>query len=136
RIVAAVRLDNRLSSGAPIESILDQAVDHRRISQGRSIAQVVQLVTGDLAQYAAHDLARAGLRQTGGRLDEVRPGEGADLGGDDGLELGHQLLGDGNPLHRDDVGIDRLALDIVRAADHRRLGDVVVEHQGALYLGG
>src|SRR5689334_5455637 len=47
-------------------SIFHQVVDHRRIGQGRGVAQAPELVLGDLAQDAAHDLARAGLGQAWG----------------------------------------------------------------------
>jgi hypothetical protein len=33
------------------------------------------------------------------------------------------------PGHRRDVGVDALALDVVRIADHGGLGDGVVQHQ-------
>ena len=48
----------------PAQPVLDDVVDHRRLGQRRRIAEVVDLVRGHLAQDAAHDLARPGLRQS------------------------------------------------------------------------
>ena len=52
--------------------IAHQVVDHRRIGQRRGVAEVGEIVLGDLAQDPAHDLAGAGLRQTGRELQQVR----------------------------------------------------------------
>ena len=41
--------------------VLDQILHHRRFGQGRGITQVGEIILGDLAQDAAHDLARARL---------------------------------------------------------------------------
>ncbi|MCY1420576.1 hypothetical protein D9M71_362030 [compost metagenome] len=40
-----------------VQAFVDQALDHARIGQGRGIAEAVELVAGDLAQNAPHDLA-------------------------------------------------------------------------------
>lgn len=42
--------------------IVHQIGDHVRVSQGRGIAELIDLISGDLAQDAPHDLARASLR--------------------------------------------------------------------------
>lgn len=44
--------------------ILHNVLDHRRVCQRRYVAQLVVLVSGDLAQDSAHDLTRARLGQT------------------------------------------------------------------------
>ena len=49
------------------------------IGEGRGVAEVAEIVLGDLAQDAAHDLARAGLGQAGRPLDHVGRGDRADL---------------------------------------------------------
>ena len=60
--------------------IVHQVVDHRRVGQGRGIAQLIVLVGGDLAQDAAHDLARARFRQRWRPLQQVGRGDRADFG--------------------------------------------------------
>src|SRR5690606_19373880 len=134
RIEATPGLDNHIYSAPPVESVFDQAVDHRGVGQRGSVTEIVQLVAGNLAQDAAHDLAGAGLRQSAGDLNIVRPGKGAHLLADRHLELGENILGQGNALHRHDIGIDCLALDIVRTADYGGLGYPVVENQGAFHF--
>src|SRR5690554_86149 len=52
----------------PVLPILHQISDHGRIGQGGSVAQRVEVVLGDLAQDAAHDLAAAGLGKAGSPL--------------------------------------------------------------------
>src|SRR3546814_2887763 len=77
-----------IESSARHPALLDQRVDHRRVGQGAGVAELVGRVLGDLAQDAAHDLARAGLGQARRPLDVVGRGSGADLGAD----LLHQFL--------------------------------------------
>src|SRR3546814_468203 len=107
-----------------------------RVGQRAGIPKLVGRVLGDLAQDAAHDLARAGLGQARGPLDVVGGGGGADLGAD----LLHQLLAQLLALlfagHQGYVGVDALALDVVRETDHRGLGHLWVQHQRAFHLGG
>ncbi|MCY1431270.1 hypothetical protein D9M71_472350 [compost metagenome] len=40
-----------------IQAFIDQALYHAWIGQGRSVAQIVQFVAGNLTQNAPHDLA-------------------------------------------------------------------------------
>src|SRR5690606_18089129 len=47
-----------------------------------------------------------------------------------------QFLGAFLVANQGDVGVDALALDVVREAHHRRFGDLVVRYQRALHLGG
>jgi hypothetical protein len=49
----------------------DEILDDGRVGQRRSVAQCPEIVFGDLAQDAAHDLARSGLRQARRELDLV-----------------------------------------------------------------
>src|SRR5215468_6776247 len=60
-------------------AVLHQIVDHRRIGQRRGVAEIAEIVLGDLAQDAAHDLARPRLGQTGRPLDDIRRGDRSDL---------------------------------------------------------
>src|SRR5262245_11923242 len=62
-----------------VQPAVDQALHHAGIGKRGGIAEVFQLIAGDLAQDAPHDLARAGLRQRGRPLDQLRLGETADL---------------------------------------------------------
>ena len=57
----------------------DEVVDDGGIGQRRGIAEVGEIVLGDLAQNAAHDLAGTGLGQAGCELDEVGRGDRTDL---------------------------------------------------------
>ena len=59
-------------------AVVDQVVDHGRVGERRGVAEVGEIVLGDLAQDAAHDLAGAGLRQARRELDEVGRGDRAD----------------------------------------------------------
>ena len=59
-----------------------QLRDHSRIGQGGRVTEGAAL--GDVAQEAAHDLARAGLGEVGREEDVVGTGEGADLRRDEG----------------------------------------------------
>src|SRR5690606_20417022 len=50
-----------LIRSGPVHAVADEVVDHRRVGQRRGVPQRAEVVLGDLAQNAAHDLARAGL---------------------------------------------------------------------------
>src|SRR5262249_15291376 len=127
---SAHRLGNLLASDVMLFLLLVLGLElrhDRRVRQGRSIAERATL--GDVPEQATHDLAAARLRQLGGEDDVVRARERADLLGDVGLELVHQLRRAVDAaLHGDERG-DRLALDVVRLADHGRLGDRLVVDQ-------
>ena len=81
------------TEGSAVEALLDQAVDHAGVGQRRGVTHVLQLVAGDLAQDAPHDLARAGLGQARRPLDQLRLGEAADLLADQGQQVLLQLVG-------------------------------------------
>mmetsp|Transcript_21664 Transcript_21664/g.51386 ORF Transcript_21664/g.51386 Transcript_21664/m.51386 type:complete len:326 (+) Transcript_21664:42-1019(+) len=128
------------ASGCLLAEGLDELVDHAGVGEGRDIAELglvhALAAGGDLAQDAAHDLARARLRQGGRPLDDVGRGEGADLGAAHHDERLLELVGPLDALVGRHVDVDALALDGVREAHHRRLGDVGVQHDGRLDLGG
>mmetsp|Transcript_33036 Transcript_33036/g.84203 ORF Transcript_33036/g.84203 Transcript_33036/m.84203 type:complete len:297 (-) Transcript_33036:1328-2218(-) len=119
---------------------VDELVDHARVGEGRDVAELllVDLLTGrgDLAQDAAHDLARARLGQRGRPLDGVGRGEGTDLGAAEHDERLLELVAARDALVGRDVDVDALALDRVREAHDRSLGDVGVQHDGGLDLRG
>ena len=54
-----------------VHPVCNQVVYYRRLGERRGVAEGAEVVLGDLAQDAAHDLARTGLRQAGRPLDEV-----------------------------------------------------------------
>src|SRR6056297_4257084 len=58
-----------------VHPVLDQLVDNAGVGQCRGVAKAAIVVLGNLAQDTAHDLARTGLGQTRGPLDEVRRGD-------------------------------------------------------------
>ncbi len=108
--------------------VLHEVVDHGRIGRGRGVAEAGRFVLGDLAQDAAHDLAGARLGQAGRELDQVRRCDRADALADPGDQLLAQRFGRLSALHQRDIGIDALALDVVRVADdggfrHRLMRD-------------
>ena len=111
-------------------------VDDGGIGERRRVAQVAEIVLGDLAQDAAHDLARARLGQAGRPLDGVGRGDRADLLAHPCHQFLAQFLAGIEPGIQGDVGVDALALDVVREADNGRLGDQLVRHQRALDFGG
>jgi hypothetical protein len=55
---------NGILSDFLVLAVFDQIVDHARVSQGRSVAQRAEIILGNLAQDAAHDLAGAGLERS------------------------------------------------------------------------
>src|SRR6185312_10091621 len=77
------------------QPFLDEALHHRGIGEGGDVAELVGLVLADLAQDAAHDLARAGLGQAGRPLDVVGRGDRADLLAHPGDQFLLQLVGAG-----------------------------------------
>jgi len=56
-----------------------QHLDDVRVGQRGRVADLVHLVLGNLAQDAAHDFARARLRQRRRELDFVGHSDGADF---------------------------------------------------------
>ena len=121
--------------GALVHAVLDEIVDHRRIGQRRGVAEVGEIVLGDLAQDAPHDLAGAGLRQAGRELDEVGLGDRADLLADPLDQFLAQRVVASLAGHQRDIGVDALALDGVRIADDGGLRHLVVGDQRRFDLG-
>ena len=66
------------------------------------------LALRDVLEQAAHDLARARLRQVGREQEQRRPREAADVGGDVLRELGAQVLGRLHAVAQDHEGGDVL----------------------------
>ena len=104
-------------------------LDHVRVGKRRRIAK--SALFGDVAQQAAHDLARAGLGQVGGKEEELRLRDRPDDLGDVTAQLFPSALLGSCSAAKDDVGEDRLARDRVVLADDRRFGDGLVIDQRA-----
>src|SRR5882757_1443587 len=107
-----------LSGGVAIlllfAAVLDQVVDHGGIGERRGVTEIGEIVLGDLAQDAPHDLARACLGQAGCPLDDVGRRDRANLLAHPADQLLAHSLGGLLARVQSDVGIDSLALDVVR----------------------
>ena len=114
---------------------IDQVLHHTRVGQGRDIAQGIVLTRGNLAQDAAHDLARPGLRQPRRPLDHIRRGDRADFLAHPVLQFQAQLLAGLDTGVEGDIHIDALPLDVVRHTHHRGLGHFRMRHHGTFDLG-
>jgi hypothetical protein len=119
-----------------VQPVVDEFVDDRRVGEGRGVAEETGLVRRDLAQDAPHDLARAGLLQSGRPLQEVGGGDRADLPPHPGDEFAAQFVARRLVDPQGHEGVDALAFDVVRIADDRGLGDPRMGDERALDLGG
>ena len=45
------------STASAVHAVIDQIIDDSRFGEGRGIAKIAEIILGDLAQDAAHDLA-------------------------------------------------------------------------------
>ncbi len=107
--------------------VVDNLLDHGGVGQGAHVAEVVVLIGGNFPENTAHDFARSRLRQSGADLDLLRDGKPRYVLLDARLQLGDEVgladvAGLGGLLEHD-IGVDALALDIVRVADDSGLGD-------------
>ena len=111
-------------SGLLVLAVLDQVVDHRRIGQRGRIAKRAEIVLGDLAEDAPHDLAGARLGEARRELDLV----GARQRTDFLPHMRHEVLAEFFRTflarHQRHVAINALALDVVRVADDGCLGNL------------
>src|SRR3954447_21224885 len=118
-------------------SLLDLALEllhHVGVAQRGDVTELAAL--RDVAQQAAHDLARAGLRQVVGPDDALGPRELADPLGDVLADLLHELVVALalRALERDEGG-HGLAGVLALLAERRGLGDLRVGHDRRLDLG-
>src|SRR3954466_4677616 len=72
-------------------AVLDEVVHDARVGQRRGVAERAEIILGDLAQDAAHDLAGPRLGQARCELDVVGRGDRPDLTANEGDELLAQL---------------------------------------------
>jgi phosphoribosylanthranilate isomerase len=114
----------------------DQGLDDVRIGEGGGVADLIDLVFGDLAQNAAHDFAGASLGQCRGELDFVRSGDGPDFLADMKDEFLAEFVGFSDALLEGDEGIEALAFDVVRHGGDGGFGDFRMADEGAFDLGG
>ena len=119
-----------------ILAFFDEVGDHRWFGQRRDIAEIAEIVLGDLAQDSPHDLAGASLRQSWRELNEIRRGDRADLLAHPIAQLDLERVRFRLPRHQRDVAIDALALDVVGIADHGGLRDLGMGDERGLDLGG
>src|SRR5436309_8912901 len=91
-----------------------QSINDAGIGERRGVAETRRRAFGNLAQDAAHDLARTGLGQRGGEVDLLGGGKRANFLADLGVELFAQRVVAVFAGVERDVGVDRLALDVVR----------------------
>ncbi len=69
-------------------------------------------------------------------MDDIRRGDGADLASDQCRQFSSQIVPRRYAGHGRHIGVDALALDVVRVADDGGLRHLRVEHQGGLDFGG
>src|SRR5690348_6706742 len=118
------------------QTLFDKRAHYARIGQRRNVAQLIRLVLGNLAQDAAHDLARACLRQRIGPLDVIGQRDRPDLLAHFVAEFLLQSVRRLRARDQGDKGIDALPLDFVRAADYRGLGHLRMRNERALHFRG
>ena len=106
-----------------IDPVADQIFDNRGIGQGGNITERLKFLFGNLAQDAAHDFAGTGFWQSGCELNDVRAGDRPDILATPGDEI-RAAPRSAQGGSSSDVGIDALALDVVRIADHGGFGDL------------
>ena len=112
-----------------------QLIEHRAIFKGGGVAAHL-LAIGQSPQNPAHDLAAAGFRQGIAELDQIRPGDRADLLAHMAAQLRHQgvvAVAAGLQGHE---GSDGLPLELIWPVHHSRFRHSRVAHQGALDLHG
>ena len=110
-----------------------QPAHHLRIRQRRRVAQRPAL--GDVLEQPAHDLPAPGLGQVGREEDVVGPGDRADLLRHVLLEIVLEAVARlVAALLEGDERRERLTLELVGPAHHRRLGHRRMVHQRALDL--
>src|SRR5690606_33512516 len=132
----SVRLSNCAILLSAVLAGLDEVVDYTGIGEGSRVSQVLNLVGGNLAQYATHDLAGTGFGQARGELKYLGARKGADLFGHEGGQLLRQFVRLRNSLHQRDIGVDGLPLDLMGITDNSGLCHLGVQHQCALDLRG
>jgi hypothetical protein len=112
-----------------IEPAFDERLHDRRIGERAGVAEVGEIILGDLPEDAAHDLAAAGLGQAGGDVEVVGHGDAADFVADGGAQFGEQRIGGGDAGVEGDIGVDALPLYVMGEADDGGFGDVLVRDE-------
>eukprot|EP00123_Amoebidium_parasiticum_P017394 comp23832_c0_seq1/m.41572 comp23832_c0_seq1/g.41572 ORF comp23832_c0_seq1/g.41572 comp23832_c0_seq1/m.41572 type:complete len:727 (+) comp23832_c0_seq1:370-2550(+) len=113
---------------------LDQLVHDLGFSQGRCVAEGVELVACNLAQHPPHNLARPCLGQAWGSTDGIWGCKGTDLAAHNHAQLALQLVVQHPAGLEDHKGVDGVALDVMGHLDGRRLTDCLVAGKRRLDL--
>ena len=116
--------------------MFQQLLHDGRIGERGDIAEVLHVIGSYFTQDAPHDLARAGLRQAGGPLDNIGRGDGADAMANQRAQFLAQLFARNNVGFQGDIGINALPLDGVWEADHGHFRHRRVVIERTFYLGG
>ena len=113
---------------------------HCRVEQRADIAHVAGVSFGDFAEDAAHDFAGASFGQARDDLNLVGLSNAANFGhhGFDDTGFGHLdfEFGSGHAVLTDDVGVNTLALHLVRIAHHGTFHHVLALVDGVFDFGG
>ena len=108
---------------------------HGGIQQCGGVSQVFQFAFGNFAQYAAHDLAGAGLGQTFHKLNDVWLGYGTNNSRYGLVDvLPRQFFIFVHPVE-DYVGVNALAFDGVRVTHYRTFHHPCVAVDGVFHFG-
>src|SRR5574337_1621382 len=116
--------------------MIDKLLDDGWIGESRCVAEVPEFAFGNFAQDASHDFAGSRLWKSGGELDQIGGGYGADLLPDPQVQLLPQVSARLLSGHQGDISVNALALDIVRISDHSRFRHFRMCDQCAFHFGG
>src|SRR5690606_36072055 len=134
RLAVARTLMLSAPSRSAIEPVFYKGLYDAWISECRGVAERAEGIFSDLSEHAAHNLSGSRLGQYRGRVQQVPLCDGPNLC-PNGVAYG---LLEGivrrHAFHESDIGVNTLALDVVRVSDHRSLGDVRVGDKGAFYF--
>src|ERR1044072_1016501 len=119
-----------------IPALADQHVDESGVGKGRGIPKASEVILRDLTKNTPHDLARAGFWQCRREVEMIGGGDRADLAPNLLAQLRRERVARCEPRDEGHRGVNALALDVVRIADHRRFGDGRMGNQRRFDLGG
>ena len=102
----------------------------------RNIPQLILLPSQDLPQDPPHDLATPRLGQVRNNKDRFRRGEGTDALAHLLHQVAAQLVVNLVAVLDGDEGVDGLARELIRDADHGGFADGLVLDEGGFDLGG
>ena len=106
------------------------------ISVSRISSAEIRVRNPSASVIAPHDFARPGFWQAGRKMDDIRRCDRADFAADPFDEISTHVGGFFFVRVQCDIGINSLALDIVRKADNCSLGNFGMCDERAFDLGG